>query len=81
VHTSIELLIGRLITDEDFRAAFRRDARGTLTGPRARELVLTPLEVEAILATDATLWERVADELDARLQKASLRLRGDALDD
>jgi len=72
VHRSIEILIGRLVTDEDFRAAFRRDPRTALANASMWGLELTAGEVVALLATDRTLWDRMAKELDARLQKASL---------
>lgn len=70
---SIEILIGRLATDEEFRGAFRRDPRGTLQLACDWGLCLTDYEVRALLATDRTLWDRIADELDGRLQKASLK--------
>jgi hypothetical protein len=73
VQRSIEILIGRLVTDEDFRAAFRRDPRAALNNASVWGLELSAGEVAALLDTDHTLWDRVARELDARLQKASLR--------
>jgi len=73
VQRSIEILIGRLITDEDFRGAFRRDPHATLEAAAEWGLALSPLEVRALVATDHTLWDRVADEVDDRLQKASLK--------
>ena len=74
MHRSIEILIGRLVTDEDFRTAFRRDPRTALANARAWGLELTIGEVGALLDTDRSLWDRVACELDQRLQKASLTL-------
>ncbi len=76
MHRSIEILIGRLVTDEDFRAAFRRDPRAALASAHTWGLELSVGEVGALLETDRTLWDRVAAELDARLQKASLRPAG-----
>ena len=70
---SIEILIGKLATDEEFRNAFRRDPRATLDEASMWGLALTEFEVRALLATDQSLWDRIADELDGRLQKASLR--------
>ena len=70
---SIEILIGKLATDEEFRNAFRRDPRATLDEASEWGLALTEFEVRALLATDLSLWDRIADELDGRLQKASLR--------
>ena len=70
---SIEILIGRLATDEEFRLAFERDPEGTLREASEWGLNLTAFEIRALLATDASLWSRIADELDERLIKASLR--------
>ena len=67
------ILIGRLVTDEDFRAAFQRDPVTALANASAWGLELSAGEVGALLATERTLWDRVALELDSRLQKASLR--------
>ena len=72
MHRSIEILIGRLITDEDFRASFRRDPNAALANASVWGLDLTAGEVGALLDTDRSLWDRVAQEIDARLQKASL---------
>ena len=68
---SIEILIGRLITDEAFRSAFRRNAMTALTGFMESGYELTLLEITALRATPADLWERVAEHIDPRLQKMS----------
>lgn len=68
---SIEILIGRLVTDEAFRSAFRSDAVATLVAFTESGYDLTPLEVTALHATPADLWDRVAEHIDPRLQKAS----------
>jgi len=73
VQRHIELLIGRLATDEDFRRAFQTDPRRTLGEAAEWGLALSAIEVTALLATDQTLWDRIAVELDSRLQKASFR--------
>ncbi|KAB2969043.1 MAG: hypothetical protein F9K18_01935 [Thermoanaerobaculia bacterium] len=70
---SIEILIGRLMTNEPFRLAFRRDARTTLTNFVESGHDLTPVEVAALRATPIGVWEQVAREIDPRLQEASLR--------
>ena len=70
---NIERLIGRLATDEDFRNAFRRNPQQTLVDAAAWGLDLSAIEVDAMLATDQMLWDRIAAELDSRLQKASLK--------
>lgn len=68
---SIEILIGRLVTDEAFRSAFRRNAGTTLTGFIESGYEVTPVEIAALCATPADVWERVAEGIDPRLQKAS----------
>jgi hypothetical protein len=69
----IELLIGRLITDEQFRSDFLADPEGVLREARDRGLELSRTEVAALIHTDPSLWGRAADGLDPRLQKASLK--------
>jgi hypothetical protein len=68
---SIELFIGRLITDEGFREAFihNPDAAVRMFVDAGSEL--TTVEIAALLATRADFWERAADQVDPRLQKAS----------
>ena len=72
---SIEVLIGRLITDEAFRAAFLSNAADTLHGFIESGHELTDLEVAALCRTRHDLWTLVADQIDPRLQKASLHSR------
>ena len=69
----VEVLIGRLITDEDFRSEFLRDPEALLAGLPDRGLELSRSEIAALLNTDRTLWTRAADVVDPRLQKASLK--------
>jgi hypothetical protein len=70
---SIEILIGRLITDEAFRAAFFRDAASTLRGFTDSGYELTYVEIAALKATHAEVWAQAAEQIDPRLQKASLK--------
>jgi hypothetical protein len=69
----IESVIGRLVTDEDFRGGFLIDPHQALVDLLERGTHLTHTEIAALIATDLTLWERVAEQIDPRLQKASLR--------
>ena len=71
MHRSIEIILGRLLTDEEFRRAFRLNARATLEWAGVWGLALTPGEIRALLATDQSLWDRAAGELDSRLKKAA----------
>lgn len=68
----IEMLIGRLITDERFRREFLSDPEPTLAGFFDRGLELSRTEIAALVNTDPTLWARTADAIDPRLQKLNL---------
>ncbi len=68
----VELLIGRLLTDEAFRIQFLSDPEHTLLDLCDRGLVLTRTEVSALVGTDRALWNDAARRLDSRLQKVSL---------
>lgn len=70
---SIEMVIGRLVTDEEFRAAFLTDPQIALGELLERGTHLTHAEIAALIATDPALWARVAEQIDQRLQKASLK--------
>jgi hypothetical protein len=70
---SIEILIGRLVSDEAFRSAFRSATTATLAGFVESGHDLTALEIAALRATPLDVWERAAEEIDPRLQKASFR--------
>ncbi|HXW08366.1 MAG TPA: Os1348 family NHLP clan protein [Vicinamibacterales bacterium] len=68
----VETLIGRLMTDEQFRAAFLANPAGTLLDLRSRGLELTETEAAALIDTDPALWTRAAEGIHPRLRKASL---------
>lgn len=68
---SIEILIGRLTTDEAFRSAYRGDAMKTLTGFIEVGYELTAVEIAAVRATPPEVWEYVAEQIDPRIQKVS----------
>ncbi len=69
----IEMLIGRLVTDEQFRSEFLSNPEATLIGLCELGLQLSRVEISALVNTDPALWERIADAIDPRLQKASLK--------
>jgi hypothetical protein len=69
----IEMLIGRLITDEQFRHEFLQDPQATLSALSERGADLSRTEIAALVNTDPTIWARTADSIDLRLQKASLK--------
>ena len=69
---SVEILIGRLITDETFRTAFLTDPAATLTRFVESGYDLTGLEMAALLSTNRGVWTFAGEQIDPRLQKASL---------
>lgn len=71
-HRTIEMLIGRLVTDEQFRTEFVANPEATLLSLRERGLELSPIEMAALVRTDPIVWTRAAEALDPRLQKAHL---------
>jgi hypothetical protein len=70
---SVEILIGRLMTDEELRRRFIAEPHETIRLEQLRGLELTAAEVDALLASPMALWEALAAALDPRLQKASLK--------
>jgi hypothetical protein len=72
-HRSVEVLIGRLVTDEELRRRFVAEPFETIRLAQERGLELTAAEVDALLASPISVWENLAAALDPRLQKASLK--------
>lgn len=70
---NVELIIGKLATDEEFREQFQKDPARALLGCTDRGFELTTCELTALVATDPAAYDRFADSLDPRLLKASLR--------
>jgi hypothetical protein len=74
---NVQLIIGRILTDEEFRADFLKQPIATLAALRDRGFELTNIEVDALARTDARLWRCGADWIDARIQRCRLNV-GDA---
>jgi hypothetical protein len=70
---SVEQVIGKLVTDEDFRQRFDQSREATLAEVAAYGLELTPVEWRALRSLDVAACARLAGCLDPRLQKVSLR--------
>ncbi len=71
---SVEFIVGRLVTDEAWRHRFRRDARATLDELEAdlRD-PLTSVERHVLESVEPDALDRMAELLDPRLQKITLR--------
>ena len=66
---SVEIVIGRLATDEGLRALFLRDPQGALRALRESGLELNRGEIEALLAMPPALLNTMARWVHPRLQK------------
>ncbi len=72
---TVQLIVGRLVTDEAFRLRFL-DAPRDLLGALVDEgYDLTAGEIDALVRTDQTLWIDAASRIDSQLQRC--RLGGD----
>ena len=74
---NVQVVVGRLLTDEDFRLRFLDDPRAALVALIDRGVELTAGEVEALVRTDRRLWTDAASRIDSHLQQC--RLSGDSL--
>ena len=74
IDVDVEIVIGRLLTDEAFRARFLAGPEATLQDLVDRGLELGRCEIAALVSTDRTLWAVAADTLDPRLQKIAVAL-------
>jgi hypothetical protein len=77
---TVHLIIGRLLTDEEYRYEFLRRPFEFLDGLRRQGFELTKGEIDALLGTDRTLWTEAARRLDPRLQRISLHDQSPAPD-
>ena len=69
---NVEMVIGRLITDEELRSRFLADPERTLAALCDSGSDLSRTETAALLNTNPFIWRTAADALDPRLQKVSL---------
>jgi len=69
----IEVVIGRLVTDEALRRRFLTNAPQTITELLDEGIDLTRSEIAALIAIDTTLWTRVADQVNPTLLAAGLK--------
>lgn len=70
---TVQLIIGRILTDEELRQRFLVSPVETLSSFRESGLELTDTEIDALTNTDRTLWKDGATRIDARLQRCCLK--------
>ena len=69
---TVQLIVGRILTDEEFRSDFLERPIETLGSLREMGLELTKVEVDALVRTDRRLWVAGAEWIDRRLQRCRL---------
>ena len=81
-HRGVEVVLGRLATDEALREKFLAASRRTLEDLIAQGLELSAVERAALEGLDRAALDQFAAALDPRLQKALLApLNGDGAED
>jgi hypothetical protein len=69
---TVQLIIGQILTDEEFRSDFLEGPMETLMSLRDRGFELTNVEVDALTQTDRRFWAVGAEWIDTRLQRCRL---------
>jgi hypothetical protein len=69
---TVQLIVGQILTDEEFRADFLDQPYETLRALRDRGVELTNLEIDALAKTDRRFWTVGAEWIDGRLQRCRL---------
>ncbi len=69
---NVQLIVGQILTDEEFRSDFLERPMETLASLRDRGFELTKLEIEALARTDRRFWAVGAEWIDASLQRCRL---------
>src|SRR5262245_49189087 len=64
----VQLVIGKLITDDAFRQHFASRGRESLAKLREQGIDLSDEEISAFLETDGRLWSAVGTLIDPRLR-------------
>ncbi len=70
---TVQLVIAKLLTDEEVRQQFLRDPLGTLVAFRDQGFELTGDEMDALLETDRDLWAGAAARIHPRLQRCGFQ--------
>jgi hypothetical protein len=72
---TVQIIIGRILTDEELREKFLVAPVETLSAFRESGLELTDAEIDALTNTDRELWRSGAEWIDSRLQRCCLKTR------
>src|SRR4029434_11331021 len=69
---TVQLIVGQILTDEEFRSDFLERPIETLTSLREKGFERTRVEVDALVRTDRRFWAVGAEWIDGRLQRCRL---------
>ena len=69
---NVQLVIGQILTDEEFRSDFLERPTKILASLRDRGFELTKVEVDALVRTDRRFWAVGAEWIDTTLQRCRL---------
>ena len=75
---SVEKLLGRILTDDDFRGSFFPVRSGSFELAAAYGFDLTPIERSAISSLRRRLFESIAVSLDPRISRCAAQEDGEA---
>jgi DNA-binding CsgD family transcriptional regulator len=67
----VQLVIGKLLTDADFRQRFEAHGRESLAGLREQGIDVNDSEMAALVETDPGVWLHMARRIDRRLHQGS----------
>jgi hypothetical protein len=70
---TVQLVMGRLLTDEELRLRFVERPFETLSELRDQGYELTAEEIDALVRSDPDVWPSMARRIHPRLQRCSLR--------
>jgi len=70
---SVEIVVGKLLTDEEFRRRCERRMRECLAELCQQGLDLTDVEIAALVETDPRSWTAMAEKVDDRLRSRTPR--------
>jgi hypothetical protein len=70
---SVEILVGKLVTDEESLCFFADSPQAWLAREIESGLELTPVERQALVCCDVRACERFASRLDPRIRKVNPR--------
>jgi len=75
----VQLVIGKLITDEGFRRQFEARGGECLVSLCERGIDLSETEIAALVGASPRLWSRLATRIDRRLRKVEAAAERDGL--